>query len=279
MEGPNAEVLAEFDVPDEIADDLTSFVECHPPLGDGTVDPVETARVAAERALDEAIATILTARFALLREHDGLYLASEDTIDPFLAEHKLEAWLLTRSDAVVRWPSSARSVRLVPGGVPIKLETVLVCFSAERLTGDCPPRRWAQAVAFPGHDPDARDQAARAAYIGLSGASAWLRAQLEGIVPSEPNTWTGARRWAGSEHNGAGELLPLALEEVLAAWARNPDEFEACARGLDSMLTALGEEMRQSGTEEPDVEAIARWQEIERFWGVIRQTIGDKVGT
>jgi hypothetical protein len=276
MEGPNAELMAELDVPSTVATDLISFVDCHPRLNDGTVDPAEAARLKAERALDEASAMVLTARFSLLREDDGLLLISEDSLDVFLAEHRLNTWLLTRPDATVRWQIGARSVLLVPGGVPLKFETVLVCFSAERLARDCPPRRWAQVVTFPQHDADARDRAATAAYIGFSGASAWLRAQLEGIVTAEPTTWTGARRWTGSEHAGQPPTLPLALEEVLAAWARNPNQFEARARALDAMLTMLGEELRQTDEEGPSVEIVARWWEVERFWDTIRQTIGSK---
>ncbi|MDQ2803745.1 MAG: phospholipase D family protein, partial [Pseudomonadota bacterium] len=184
MDGPNAEVLAELDVPSALADDLIKFIDCHPPLDDRAVDPAEATRRAAERALDDATAVVLWARFTLWREDDGLRLATEDPLDAFLAEHHLDAWLLTRPDAVLRWPADAQSVLLVPGGVPLKLETVLVCFSAARVANDCPPRRWAQKVPFPGHDPGARDQAATAAYIGLAGASAWLRAQLAGIVPT-----------------------------------------------------------------------------------------------
>ncbi|WP_166295492.1 phospholipase D family protein [Bradyrhizobium sp. 2S1] len=276
MNGPNAEVLAELDVSNQLAEDLISFVHSHPPLGDGAVDPVEAARRAAERALDEAAVILLEARFTLSREEEGLHLTTEGSLDPFLAEHQLDVWLLTRPDAIACWPAGAQSVLLVPGGVPVKFETVLVCFSAARLAGDCAPRRWAQAVTFPGHDADARDRAATAAYIGLSGASAWVRAQLEGILPTEPTTWTGARRWVGSEHNRAAETLPLALEEVLAAWARNPDKFEARARELETTLKALREELRQGGEDGPDAEAVAQWQEVVHFWGVIREAIGAK---
>ena len=133
-------------------------------------------------------------------------------------------------------------------------------------------------MTFIGYDADARDRAATAAYIGLSGAAAWLRGQLEDILPTEPTTWTGARRWSGSEHGGSLEALPLALEEVLAAWARNPDQFEARAEGLGGTLAALGEELRQADEETNDSEAMKRWQDVERFWNIIRQTIGAKNG-
>ncbi|TGS92715.1 hypothetical protein EN814_24045 [Mesorhizobium sp. M2D.F.Ca.ET.171.01.1.1] len=274
MNGPNAEVLAELDVPVSVANELIGFVDRHPAIEVGTVDTIEVALRAAARALDNAAETVLEARFTLWSDEKGLHLGTDDLLDTFLADHHLSAWLFTRPDQVVKWPAGTQAVLLVPGGVPLKLETVLVCFEAARLAGDCPPRCWAQVVMFPGHDPDARDQAATAAYIGLSGASAWLRAQLEGIVPTEPTTWTGARRWVGSEHAGAVESLPLTLEEVLAAWARNPSQFEARALGLGATLAALGDELGKTAEQGSDVEAIARWQEVERFWDVIRKAVG-----
>ena len=277
MDGPNAELVAELDVPAEVAKALTAYAEDGAPFERDAVepDPDLASRRAAERALDDAVAVVVGADMELSRDQEGLSLKSCSTFDDFLSGHRLEAWLLTRHDAVAAWLSGARSVLLVPGGVPLKLETVLVCFRAERLEKDCPPRTWAQAVPFPGHDADARDRAATAAYIGLAGASAWVRAQLEGIVAAEVTTWTGARRWAGSEFAGAGDELPLALEEVLAAWARDPDQFETRALRLEATLAALGAEFAQASDGDRDEAAIARWTEIERLWAAIRAAIGE----
>ena len=278
MDGPNAEVMAELDVPTDVAKALTAYVEDGEPFDRKTVepDPELMTRRAAERALDDAIAVVVGAEMELSRGLDGMRLTSNTSFNDFLRGHCLEAWLLTRYDAVAAWPSEGQSVLLVPGGVPLKLETVLVCFRAERRTRDCAPRTWAQAVPFPGHDADARDRAATAAYIGLAGASAWVRAQLEGIVGTEGTTWTGAQRWAGSEFAGPGDELPLALEEVLAAWARDPDEFETRTGRLEDTLTALGAELAQVPDEERDEAAIARWTEIEQFWAAIRAAICER---
>lgn len=278
LDGPNAELLAELDVPTEVAEDLTRYVKDGEPFDRKAVefDPELMTRRAAERALDDAMLIVVGAEMELSRGPDGMRLTSKTSFDEFLTGHSLEVWLLTRSDAVAAWPSGAKWVLLVPGAVPLKSETVLVCFRAERRTRDCAPRTWAQAVPFPGHDADARDRAATAAYIGLAGASAWMRAQLEGIVGVEQATWTGAQRWAGSEFAGAGEELPLALEEVLAAWARDPDEFETRAGRLEETLAALGTELAQLPNEEQDNAAIARWTEIEQFWAAIRVAIRER---
>lgn len=185
MDGPNAELMAELDVPADVAKALTAYAEDGAPFDRDMVepDPDLATRRAAERALDDAVVVVVRADMGLSRGQEGLTLTSGTSFDDFLSGHRLEAWLLTRHDAVAAWPSGAQSVLLVPGGVPLKLETVLVCFRAERLQKDCPPRVWAQAVPFPGHDADARDRAATAAYIGLAGASASVRAQLEASSP------------------------------------------------------------------------------------------------
>lgn len=276
MQGRNAELIAELDVPDEVAKALSAFAEDAAPLDRDEIelDPDLARRRLAERALDDAIAVVVEAGMELSRGPEGLTLTSGTSFDGFLSAHGLEAWLLTRHDTIAPWQKGQQSVLLVPGGVPLKLETVMVCFRAERVQKDCPPRTWAQAVPFPEHDPEARDRAATAAYIGVAGASAWVRAQLEGIVSAEATTWTGGKRWEGSEFAGAKDEVPLALEEVLAAWARDPDEFETRARRLEDTLKALGAELAQAPADERDEAAIAQWVQIETFWDAIRSAIG-----
>jgi len=277
MDGPNAEVLFELDIPPEVSKALISYIEDAAPfkLENIELDANAEKQRAAERELDDAIRTIVGASLEIVRGGGGLTLNSHTSFDQFLSEHRLQTWLLTRPDAVTSWEPGQRSVLLVPGGLPLKLETVLVCFRAERLQNDCPPRTWAQSVSFPEHDAEARDRAATAAYIGIAGASAWVRAQLEGIVGAEGTTWTGHRRWAGSGFAGSGDALPLAIEEVLAAWARNPSEFETRAERLEDTLKALGAELAQASEDERDAAAIAQWAQIEQLWTAIRCAIGE----
>jgi hypothetical protein len=277
MLGPNAEVMAELDVPKATAKSLIDFARDGLPFDPGSVegDPELASRRAAERALDGAIAAVLQADLKLCRDMDGITLTSATSIDAFLRQHSLTAWLLTRPNATVLWSEGTTTVRLVRGALPQKEETVLVCFRAERQQKDCPARTWAQAVPFPGHDADGRDRAAKASYIGLKGAGAWVRSQLENLVGAEATTWTGARRWAGSEYAGAGDGLPLAMEEVLAAWAKDPEEFERRARRLEDVLAALETELAQTPEEERDAAATAQWTQIRTFWSQIRAEIGD----
>ena len=271
MLGPNAEVLAELDVPVAMADDLETFKGLYSPFQPKPCDPGVAAEAVAARELDEATTAVLQATFELRRHPDGLRLTVAPSLDEFLVEHRLHVWLLTQPDKVVEWSSGTSSVLLVPGGIPLKLETTLVAFTAERRVSGCASRHWAQNVPFPEHNPQARDAAASASYIQLSSAGAWLRSQLSGIALGEVMTWTGTPRWAGSEYAGSADPLPLALEEVLGAWARDPQQFEQRAIELETTVVALGKELSQADTD--NAAAAAEWTQVEAFWQQIRDAI------
>jgi hypothetical protein len=96
---------------------------------------------------------------------------------------------------------------------------------------------------------------------------------LEGIVAPEATTWTGTRRWGGSEFAGSEDELPLCLEEILGAWARDPDEFEGRANRVEETLAAISAELAEEPKDGGDAGAIARWAEIERFWVAIRDSL------
>jgi hypothetical protein len=275
MQGPNAEVLAELEVPVAVSDDLEAFKAFHSLFQPQPTDPQVEAETRAARELDEASIAVLEASFELRKDAEGLRLMVEPSLDRFLIDHRLSASLLTRPDAVTEWQPGESCILLVAGGVPLKLETSLVAFTAERRAGGCAPRRWAQSVAFPGHKPEARDVAATASYIQLSSAGAWLRSQLGGIAPYEPITWTGSPRWAGSEHAGSVDPLPLALEEILGAWARNPAEFERRVVDITSTVRALGEELNRSDDAE-GASSAAEWTKVEAFWRQVRKAIPER---
>jgi hypothetical protein len=61
----------------------------------------------------------------------------------------------------------------------------------------------------------------------------------------------------------------------LAAWARNPKEFEVRAEHLEDTLRALGVELAQAPEDERDAAAIAQWGQIEQLWTAIRSAIGE----
>jgi len=273
--GPNAEVLAELDVPATTVAALHDFALCHSTAEPGPLDALSEAAIAAERALDQALAVILDSEFTLSLEEDGVRLSTSADLDPFLLGHDLQCWLLTRPDERARWPSGTSTIRLSAAALPLRLQTVMVCFCAAPLSDACPPRSWMQAVEFPAFDREARDLAARAEFVWLAGPGAWLRGQLEGILPPEAQSWSSFEgRGMASLEGGAVEVLPLALEEVLSAWARDPDDFERRVEPIDTMLGALGRQLPEGDTPEAQ-EALGDWRRIEAFWRTVKDSLGE----
>ncbi|HZG31860.1 MAG TPA: phospholipase D family protein, partial [Sphingopyxis sp.] len=275
LAGPNAELLAELEIPAATVTALRSFVAGHPPAAFAPPDKAELAVRAAERALDEALRHILEAEFTLVAEADTLSLVADRNFDCFLKQHHLTCWLLTCPDDKIAWPAGARSVTIRRTPLPLRLQTLLVGFTAARHAGDCAPRNWAQIVDFPGFDRAARDLAAKADYVRLAGASAWLRGQLEGILPPEGSSWTGLGVETGAAQSWEEPPRPLALEEILAAWARDPDAFEAKVEPIDRLLSALAAQISEEEIAS-DPDAAADWARIENFWRVLRASIGPR---
>jgi hypothetical protein len=273
LNGPNAEIMAELEVAEEIADALERFHDVHPPSEAVAPTAEAVAEKAAQRALDDLVDEILALDFELFQRDGGLYLKVGAGLDAALANCRLESWLFTLPDSAVEWPLGSSEVCLSATPVPLRLQTVLVGFRAASRAGPPVSRTWAQQVGFPGFDAAARDHAATAAYIGPGKFQKWLRARLEGILPAEPTTWTGAARGGGPPAESAGPALAsFALEEVLAAWARNPGVFEARVRELSDLMTAFRAEM-EAADSDVGREALRELAAIEPFWNAVRQCV------
>lgn len=267
----NVELMAEVDIDDEIAGAIDAFVQGQE---FATVTPPSDEALemeAADRALDEALHAILELEFVLIEAESGLILGASGSLDTFLSAYHLEAWLFTFPDAAVEWPVHARQIALRPGRVPLKLQTFLVGFKASSRLDPRVKRAWAQSVAFPGLDVLARDRAATAAYIGASNIAAWFRARLQGITPAEVTTWSGAdmpgRTWGVGD--GSFDAGRFALEEVLGAWARNPEQFETRAKAISTVLDGFRLDLANREDEESLV-ARRQLEEVESFWYSVR---------
>lgn len=271
----NVEVTAEIDVDDTIAGTLEAFAEAQE-LATASPRGQEAVEIeAAERALDEELQAVLDADFTLATEDGTLHLTVGGDLDAFLATNRLEAWPFTYPDAPVEWPAGARRITLRTEPVPLRLQTSLVGFRASPREGPDVRRAWAQKVGFPDLNVPARDRAATAAYIGMSNLAAWLRARLQGIEPVETRTWTGADRRGGAPGagDGPGGLATFALEEVLAAWARNPGQFEARAAATSDVLDGFASDLAERDDEESE-DARRQLEEIEAFWSAVRGCLG-----
>ena len=269
----NAELMAELDIDDAIADSIDAFVQRQDYATFAPPSEAALEKEAADRALDEAMHVILELEFVLTEKADGLVLEASDRLDAFLAAYRLETWLFTFPDAAVEWPEGVRQIVLRPGKVPLKLQTFLVGFRAISRLNPLVKRAWAQSVGFPGLDVPARDRAATAAYIGAQNLATWFRARLQGITPAEPTTWSGADMPGGSWGDGRFVVGRFALEEVLGAWARNPMQFEERAKAISAVLDGFKLDLADREDEEG---LVARRQlgEVETFWSSVRICLG-----
>ena len=85
MDGPNAELMVELDVPADDAEALAAYAEDAAPFDRDAVelDADLASRRAAERALDDAIAVVVEAAMELSRGREGLMLTSGTPFDHF----------------------------------------------------------------------------------------------------------------------------------------------------------------------------------------------------
>jgi hypothetical protein len=275
LDGPNVEIMAEVDVADSIYQTIDAFMQGHEIAVPSELTEAMVEQEAALRALDDALQALLETTFTLEPGDAGLSLGSATDLSSFLENYKLKAWLFTFPDKVTEWPCGAHEILVHESAVPLKFQTALVGFLAEARDNPEIRRSWAQAVEFPGLDVAARDRAATAAYIGASNLAPWFRARLQGITPTETTDWTGLPRndLAPGPSRGIASPGHFALEEVLAAWARNPAQFEEKALAISSVLDGFRADLNDQPDDEAK-DALLRLDELEAFWGAVRECLG-----
>lgn len=130
---------------------------------------------------------------------------------------------------------------------------------------------WLQrAPADPPFGED-RDRAAFVRFLGAKGFLLWLASLFTDDDGSGEGDWTTDEPQKRGDL-GAGSApdssLPT-LEEMLAAWARDPDKFREIERRVSQYLPAVLEQARQ---EDPQTaEMLRRFDEL---WGKIRSGLG-----
>ncbi|MBY2950947.1 hypothetical protein [Rhizobium leguminosarum] len=251
LRGPNAEMMLELDVPDTIATELASFWDLGNEPTQTEIDPDTIMIEKEERALDEALLAVLGASLQLSLRGDDILLSSADSFDEFLNRYDLSSWLCTRPTSTVVWRPGSTAIRLTDGGLPIRDWTQLVCFRAVLRDDTRVSREWTQKVSFPSLDIHARDVAAQATYIGGKFRE-WLTGQLEGIRDSEHRTWDGREKSSSHSHWSGDDVPVLAIEKVLAAWAKNPYEFERKAAEMVEVIRSFEAEATDSELQEND---------------------------
>lgn len=227
----NAEAVARFSGGQTEIDGIMAIVGSATPIPPLILETLsETAFDVAEARLEQVRWAIAELPLALRREAKAFTLLC-DTPFSLPATARLEVGLATMP--LCPWPPGARTIPL--GDISLSLQTDLVQF---RLSiGDAPSACWLQRVPVtPNIDPD-RDSAAISRFLSVAGLQTWLREMLDtdGNAGSEDD-------WDADEDGEVSEAPAkrqswqhdgFALEDMLAAWARNDHEK---LRRVDNML-------------------------------------------
>lgn len=264
--GRNAEVVARFIGGRSEIDGIMAIVGSATPISKALLDTLTESEAEASEIRLEQVRWTLADLPMVLRRDGKRFSVTCDKPPTLPASVRLEVGLTTM--LLHPWESGALAVEL--GEVPFSLQTDLVQF---RLTmGDLPAASWLQRVfVSPPIDAD-RDSAAISRFLSVAGLQAWLREMLEGdgVVGAEDD-WnaepegSGARR-ASWRHSG------FALEDILAAWAKDPERKFDTMKRVDTMLDRYVAAVlaHSEHLSEEDREDLAALQQT---WGVARDVL------
>ena len=175
---------------------------------------------------------------------------------------RLETGLATST--LHQWPGHADALDL--GEIPLGLQTNLVQL---RLSLDDESCGWLQRVSVDPPIAPERDRAAIARFLGPDGFFAWMRAMLVGDVePPNIGPWEKHDGDApGSVRSRIG-LDTLTLEDILTAWARDPESFRRTDARFEAYVIAILDHHPTLG--DVDRRALETLQEI---WTAARDVL------
>ncbi|MFV8624506.1 phospholipase D family protein [Ralstonia pseudosolanacearum] len=264
--GRNAEVVARFVGGRPEIDGIMAIVGSATPISKALLDSLtESETEVSERRLEQVRWTLADLPMVLKRDGKRFSITC-DKAPTLPASARLEVGLATM--LLHDWERGALAVEL--GEVPLSRQTDLVQF---RLTmGDMPAASWLQRVLVsPPIDGD-RDSAAISRFLSVAGLQAWLREMLEGDGgDGAEDDWDAepegsAARRVSWRHNG------FALEDILAAWAKDPERKFDAMRRVDTILdryvaAVLAHSEHLSVEDREDLAAL------QQTWGVARDVL------
>lgn len=272
LRGPNAEVTAELELSDpKLQEALEKFFDGRPKA---TLQAMEESNSeSVQRILDRDVSDLTSLEFQLDINKSRTVLRVDADLDQFLSRNYLTVQLFSLPTIKLDWPLKGRSIVLWEGELATKSRTSLVVFEATSKVDAGVSRSWTQQVVCSGFEPEVRDRAAIAAYVGVGRFTDWLRATLEGVAFTEAEKWTGERNPHTAGRLAANFDKGFSLEHVLTRWARNPDEFERRAPDVSSMIVAFREEIDRSPPGAERELASEGFREIEKFWAAVTDVL------
>ncbi len=250
--GPNVEASARLNVKRAVAEGLESWVKQVgrtvdvASLGEPQVDETENR-------LDEARRQVVT-RWQVEEKirADGVQLVGDAAPHPDDPSIALDVGVL--GHPVCPWPRGSQQVVLPRVAAGEATEFVVCRVSLGELK-----REWIQLTPMDPPPSVDRDRQALARYLDWRSFLSWIRSIL-----SDDGPFDGAESWdtpgsgggSRSADSGPNWLAPT-LEEVLKAWAKDPETLVSAHRKIQGYLQYLDEEAERSWSAEDRAELEA----------------------
>lgn len=260
--GRNAEVTADLLITESVEKGLKALLDSARLVAAPSVEPSPNAAELEDEALERARAQVAArwaARLSIndetarLTHHSDLHPGGPHADEPDMV---LEVGAL--HGELVVWPAGQTVIDLGPIAPAERTEFVRL-----RISRESKGLSWLQrAPAEPPFGED-RDRAAFVRFLGARGFLLWLAGLLAGDGSEGEGDWTNddTRERADPGANLALDSSLPTLEEMLAAWARDPENFRTIEQRVSQYLPAVLEEAQ----EEPQtVELMRRFDDLWR---------------
>ena len=268
--GRNVEVTAELLVTEAIEKGLKALLGSARCVEAPSMERASDAAALEEEALERARAQVAARWAAELRiGDDGVHLTHRSDLHPggpHPDEHDIVLEVGTLHGELLAWPAKQVVVHLGPVISAERSELVRL-----RVSREGKGLSWMQrAPAEPPFGED-RDRAAFVRLLGARGFLLWVAGLLGDDEHQGEGNWTDdeLHERVGLGPNPALDLSLPTLEEMLAAWARDPDKFQEIERRVSKYLPAVLEQTRQ---EEPEAAEIL--EIFDHLWGKLRSGLG-----
>ena len=268
--GRNAEVTAELVVSEWVENGLKALLGSARLVEAPSMEHSPDAVALEEEALERARAQV-AARWAavLVSDDEGMRLTHSPDLHPG-GPHPDESDIVLEVGALhgelLVWPAHQVVVHLgsVVPAERSEFVRVRVCRGNKGLS-------WLQrAPADPPFGED-RDRAAFVRLLGPRGFLLWLAGLLADDDRQGEGDWTidEPQKREGLGTGPAHDSSLPTLEEMLAAWARDPDKFREIERRVSQYLPAV---LEQAGQEDPQTAEMLR--RFDKLWSKLRSGLG-----
>lgn len=268
--GRNVEVMAELLINRQMEQGLKALLGSARLVEAPKVEHLPDAAALEEELLEQARAQVAARWAAQLTINDGRVHLRHRSNDHPGGPHPDDSDIMLEAGALcgelVVWPPRQSVMDLGPIAAAERSEFV-------RLRVSCKGRGRSWLQRAPAEPPfgEERDRAAFVRFLGPRGFLLWLAGLLADDGSDGEGDWTVDKP---RDRTGLGAKLELdaslpTLEDMLAAWARNPDKFREIERRVSQYLPALLEQARQ---EEPQAaEMLLRFEDL---WRKLRSGLG-----